>query len=465
METRIKLLLVDDEPDFVNGLARLISSEFPEMVISTALGGNEALAALSQESFQLVISDLRMPGMDGLTLTKSIARSHPDTKVIILTGFGTIEKAVEAVKTGSFDFLTKPVSSDQLYSTLEKAIGFIQLENENYRLRQLLDSHITDDLLGESAAMHQVKQSIQAVAVSDYPVLICGESGTGKELAARQVHRLSNRSGKPFLAVNCPAIPDTLLESELFGYRKGAFTGADKDKDGLFRTADKGTLHLDEIGDISQAMQQKLLRFLQEGEIRPVGSTKTLQADVRVIASTNRSLEQKVEENSFRADLYYRLNVVTIRMPSLSERVEDIPLLARCFLDRTLQEMKMDKTTIDPNVLTYLSTREWPGNVRELQNFMRRLVVFSSNGEIVPETVHKAESSAADSRIVQEELGTYKTMKSAVADRFSKSYFEQLFKETGGNISEAARISGLSRVAIQKLCKRLNIEASKYRSP
>lgn len=463
MDKGFNILLVDDEPDFVNGLARLIEAEYDNLSISKAGSSDEALAILGSRPFNLVISDLRMPGKDGLSLTRSIVEKYPSIKVIILTGFGTIEKAVEAVKLGSFDFLTKPLSSDQLYSTLNKAIKYIELEQENSRLKELLDSK-NKMLLGESPAMLQVHQSIQAVAGSDYPVLIQGESGTGKELAAKMVHRLSKRSKRPFIAVNCPAIPDSLLESELFGYAKGAFTGADDDKDGLIIAADSGTLHLDEIGEISTAMQQKLLRFLQEGEVRPVGSTKNLHADVRIIASTNQPLADNVENKTFRADLYYRLNVVSIRMPPLRERVEDIPLLAQFFLGQTIKEMNIDDTGMEPDVLSYLTTKEWPGNVRELQNFIRRLVLFSNGENITTATLKLIDSPNTAMHEIEGSLGSYKSMKTAVADNFTRNYFSQLLKETEGNVSEAARISGLSRVAIQKLCKRLDISRGSYRT-
>jgi DNA-binding NtrC family response regulator len=404
-----------------------------------------------------------MPEMNGLQLMTEIQRRHPAIKVIILTGFGTIEKAVEAVRLGAHDFLTKPVASEQLYRTVGKAADFIRLEWENRRLRELLAQEGKENLLGESNSMRLVRQSIEAVAGSDYPVLIEGESGTGKELAARMVHRLSRRAGKPYVAVNCPAIPDTLLESELFGYCRGAFTGADRDREGLFLAADHGTLHLDEIGDISQSMQTKLLRFLQEGEVRPVGSARTLATDVRIIASTNRSLAEKVAGNSFRADLYYRLNVIAIHMPPLRERVEDIALLSRYFLEKTLVEMHIDGMAIEPEVLSYLSTKEWPGNVRELQNTIRRLVVFSGRDNISMASVRRIEKPGQPGFAGFGEMGPYKSMKSLVADRFSRSYIEQLLTATGGNVSEASRVSGLSRMAIQKLGLRLGIDLGRFR--
>ena len=463
MDSDLKILVVDDEPDFASGLARLITSEFPSLKIHTAGDGKEALSQLAVCPFHIVLTDLQMPKMDGMTLTSLILQKYPGMKVIILTGFGTIEKAIESVRLGAFDFLTKPVSSDQLYRTLSKAIKYIQLQAENDKLRKLLSQNKANTMLGESNAIKKVQQEIKAVAISDYPVLISGDSGTGKELASRMIHQMSSREKAPFLSINCPAIPDTLLESELFGYKKGAFTGAEKDKEGLLLTAHNGTLHLDEIGDVSQVMQTKLLRFLQEGEVRPVGSTQNFKANVRVIASTNQSLEDKIADNTFRADLFYRLNVVNIRMPSLKERVEDIPMLSRFFFEQTFVEMGILNTSVEPEVLSFLSTKEWPGNVRELQNYVRRMVVFSSDEKITMKVIHQIENPDQSTIETMENLGPYKTMKTVVTDRFTHNYFSQLLKQTNGNISETARISGLSRVAIQKLCARLGIDASQYR--
>jgi DNA-binding NtrC family response regulator len=463
MEKKIKVLLVDDQLDFINGLARLLLTEFQDFEVITADGGKPALALLEKSEVDLLLTDLQMPEMNGLQLMAEIHRRYPAIKVIILTGFGTIEKAVEAVRLGAYDFLTKPVASEQLYRTVGKAADFIRLEWENRRLRGLLAVGGKEILLGESNVIRQVHQSIEAAAVSDYPVLIQGESGTGKENAAKMLHRLSQRAKKPYIAVNCPAIPDSLLESELFGYSRGAFTGADRDKEGLFLAANHGTLHLDEIGDISPSMQIKLLRFLQEGEVRPIGSTRTLVTDVRVIASTNHPLEKKVEENSFRADLFYRLNVIAIHMPPLRERSEDIVLLARYFLEKTLAEMNIDGMTIEPEVLSYLSTKEWPGNVRELQNTIRRLVVFSGRENITMASIQRIENPGQQIPAVLGELGPYKSMKALISDRFSRSYIEQLLTATSGNVSEASRVSGLSRVAIQKLGLRLGIDLGRFR--
>lgn len=463
MDKRLRVLLVDDQLDFINGLARLLTAEFKDLEIATAEGGNVALHLLGGSDFDLLITDLQMPEMNGMQLMAEVQRLHPATKIIILTGYGTIEKAVEAVRLGAFDFLAKPVAAEQLYRTVAKAVNFIRLEGENRRLRELLTRGDKVDLLGESRVIRLVRQSIEAVAGSDYPVLIEGESGTGKELAARMVHRLSQRAARPYVAVNCPAIPDTLLESELFGHCRGAFTGADRDKEGLFLAANHGTLHLDEIGDISPTMQTKLLRFLQEGEVRPVGSTRTLTTDVRIVASTNQPLEKKVEENSFRADLFYRLNVIAVRMPPLRERVEDIALLARYFLEKTLAEMNIPEMALEPEVLSYLSAKDWPGNVRELQNTIRRLVVFSGRGSITMASVQRIEATGQRVPGGLGELGPYKSMKRMICDRFSHNYIEQLLTATSGNVSEASRVSGLSRMAIQKLGSRLGIDLGKFR--
>ncbi|TKB28574.1 sigma-54-dependent Fis family transcriptional regulator [Desulfopila sp. IMCC35006] len=463
MNERVTVLLVDDQLDFVNGLSRLLLAEFKDLEVLTAESGKSGIALQEKTEVHLLITDLQMPEMNGLQLMAEVNRLHPATKVIILTGYGTIEKAVEAVRQGAFDFLTKPVASEQLYRTVGKAIDFIRLEWENQRLREMLAGGGQDNLLGESSVMRQVRQSIEAVAGTDYPVLIQGESGTGKELASRMVHRLSTRAQRAYIAINCPAIPDSLLESELFGHCRGAFTGADRDKEGLFSAANHGTLHLDEIGDISPTMQTKILRFLQEGEVRPVGSTRTLKTNVRIIASTNQPLAKKVEENSFRSDLYYRLNVIAITMPPLRDRVEDIALLARYFFEKTLGEMNIQGMTIEPEVLSYLSTRDWPGNVRELHNYVRRLVVFSGRENIDMIAVQRIDSPDQPYSILEDELGPYKTMKALVADRFSRVYIEQLLTATSGNVSEASRISGLSRVAIGKLSQRLGIDLGRFR--
>lgn len=310
------ILIVDDEPDFAHGLARLVSRDFPAASVSVALSGAEALHIIQGSGVALLLTDLRMPDMDGMELMQQAMTVDPTTSVILLTAHGSIETAVAALKNGAYDFLTKPVRREELQRTLNKALERIRILKENKRLRQMMQQGcIERQMIGESPVMQRLKETIAAIAATDYSVLIRGESGTGKELVADMLHRLGSRRERPLVKVNCPSIPDQLLESELFGHVKGAFTGADRTRRGLFMSAQRGTLLLDEIGDIGEALQTKLLRVLQEREIRPVGSSASTLVDVRIIASTNRALEERIKQGLFREDLFYRLNVLTIHTP------------------------------------------------------------------------------------------------------------------------------------------------------
>lgn len=464
-----RIIIVDDERDFSQGVGRLLSSRFPWAEMSALTSAREALRELENTSVQVLMTDLRMPGMSGMELVRQALRTQPGLSVVVLTAYGTIETAVEALHAGAYDFLTKPIESEQLFRVVEKGLERSRLLEENLRLRQMVRQEGEVGLVGESEPMQRLKRTIDAVAQSGYTVLLRGESGTGKELAARLVHRLSPRSDKPFVAINCPSIPENLLESELFGHVKGAFTGADRDHVGLFAAADGGTVHLDEIGDISPAIQTKLLRFLQNGEVRPVGSTKSRRVDVRVVASTNQDLEKGLAEKTFREDLYYRLNVLAIMLPPLRERVEDIPLLARRFLRVACREMDLEEKDMAPEVMRWLEERSWPGNVRELQNFVRRLTVFCPDRHIGMDVVRQV---APDwrRRNAQEErvfpgggLTPYKEAKEEVLTAFSRGYVRELLRTTKGNVSEAARISGLSRVALQKMLARTGERAARFR--
>lgn len=458
------ILIVDDQQDFARGLARLISREFPDVPCHTAASGDEALAVLSRERVALMFSDLRMPGLSGLELLERALASEPNLTVVMLTGYGSIESAVEALKAGAYDFLTKPVEPDALFRATSKGLERARLLGENSRLRELMErSKAGSSLIGESAPMTRLKESIAAVAASDYTVLISGESGTGKEMVARTIRAMSGRASKPFLQVNCPAIPDQLLESELFGHVKGAFTGADRSHKGLFVAASGGTLLLDEIGDIPMHIQTKLLRVLQEQEVRPVGSSQSTHVDVRILASTNQDLEQKIRDGAFREDLFYRLNVLNIMVPPLNKRREDIPLLAHHFLSQACREMRLMPKEIAPEVLAYLSSRPWPGNVREIQNFMRRLAVYSQ-GETIDLPLVRLSESRPQGAAQESALQPYKEAKTQVMDDFTRNYVTELLRKTGGNISESARLSGLERVSLQKILKRLAIDAGQFRA-
>jgi DNA-binding NtrC family response regulator len=451
-----RILLVDDERDFALGLSRLISAGFPDVETEIAASGAEALDALAAGQIDLMLSDLRMPGLDGQDLLRQAIRAEPGLTVIMLTGHGSVESAVAALKAGAYDFLTKPVNRTELFRAVQKGLDRGRLLSENRALRELaLRSQNGRSLVGEGPAMRRLRDSIAAVAAADYTVLIRGESGTGKELVAASIHRMSSRAGRPFVTVNLPAVPEHLLESELFGHVKGAFTGAEKSRRGLFQAASGGTLLLDEIGDIPLPVQVKLLRALQEREVRPVGSSDSVKIDARILASTNQDLEGRIADGRFRQDLFYRLNVLTIFAPPLADRREDIPLLAAHFLDATCREMQLPAKVLAPETLACLAERPWPGNVRELQNFIRRLAVFCPGPTVELEHLRQAEGQTRPAHSGGP-LAPYKEAKAHVLDSFTRSYVEQILERTGGNISEAARLSGIERVSLQKILKRVH---------
>jgi len=453
-----RILLVDDEPDFAQGLARLVATGFPDVETSVARNGAEALERLAAGPVGLMLTDLRMPGLDGQELLRQALELEPNLTVIMLTGHGSVESAVAALKAGAYDFLTKPIERGELFRAVAKGLERDRLLGENRSLREVASrSELSRTLVGEGPAMRRLKESMTAVAASDYTVLIRGESGTGKELVAGSIHRLSPRADQPFVTVNCPAIPEHLLESELFGHVKGAFTGAEKSRRGLFVSASGGSILLDEIGDIPMAVQTKLLRVLQEREVRPVGSSDTIKVDVRILASTNQDLEARINGGQFRQDLFYRLNVLTITPPPLRERKEDIPLLAAHFLVQACNEMRLAPKALSPEAMVCLAERPWRGNVRELQNFVRRLAVFCPGAQIELNHLRQAEGglSGPNGCAQPEPLAPYKDAKAHVLESFTRRYVEQVLETTGGNISEAARISGIERVSLQKILKRM----------
>lgn len=456
-------LLVDDQRDFAVGLSRLLAIRFPDWSFDVYASGAEALHALDHGEYSLLITDLHMPGISGQTLLTTALTKAPALTVVMLTGYGSVETAVAALKEGAYDFLTKPVEQDQLVRVIGKAMERSKLLAENVRLREkAADAELGPMLLGKGQAMHRLRKSIAAVAASDYTVLIRGESGTGKELVARSIQALSHRANAPFVTVNCPAIPDALLESELFGHVKGAFTGADRRRKGLFEAADRGTILLDEIGDIPAQVQTKLLRVIQEGEVRPVGANASARVSVRILASTNQNLEAKIEDSSFREDLFFRLNVLAIHVPPLRERSEDIPIIASHFLFDVCRELGVAPKELSNEALSYLSCQAWPGNVRELLNLVRRLAVFCHGERIEVAHVRQAESGHALA-ISCGSISPYKEAKQMAVEAFTKSYVNLVLEHSKGNISEAARISGVERYSLQKILKRLDIDTDNYR--
>ena len=463
-----KILLVDDEPDLLSGLKRSFAKRLPDIEVLTAAGGNEALDILEQQEVALVLMDIMMGDMDGLEVLDRIHSNEPEQTVILMTGYGTIELAVDAIRRGAWDFVTKPLDLDNLTRILQKGLERSQLLNENKKLRsRICSGGPVPDFIGQSPAMQRLYETIQISADSEYTVLIRGASGTGKELCAQAIHHLSKRSAKPFIMVNCPAIPEHLLESELFGYRKGAFTGADRDHAGLFIKANGGTICLDEIGDIPVNLQTKLLRVLQEQEIKQLGAETSTKIDVRIIASTNADLESKITEGKFREDLFYRLEVLTLRMPSLIEMAEDIPLLANHFLKEAGIELKSSEKSFSETALEPLLQHSWPGNIRELQNVIRRAVLFCSGPVIDAKHLmlgsSLSNSAPATGQGANMVIEPYKEAKESCLNFFTRQYVYKLLKQCNGNISQAARLSHLTRAALQKIIRRYDIDSRQFR--
>jgi DNA-binding NtrC family response regulator len=469
---RHRVLVVDDEVDMLEGLKRLFSYELQEVEVLTASEGRQALSLVRSDPPDLVLLDIRMPEMDGFQLLESLRHEAPWLTVIMMTAYGSIEVAVEAMKHGAYDFITKPFNQEALLRSVQKGLERNRLIRENRALRRRLgkDAYF-QGLVGQSPPMLRLYQSIQAIADTGYTVLIRGESGTGKELVARALHDLSPRGSNPLVSVSCPAIPEHLLESELFGYKKGAFTGADREHRGLFQEAQDSTLFLDEIADIPVSLQTKLLRVLQEHEIKPLGASRGHKVDVRILASTNQDLEVKIQERTFREDLYYRLNVVTLRTPALKEIPEDIPLLADHFTRLAAREMDRPDKRLTGEALEELSQRSWPGNARELQNFVRRLVMFSAQEEITAEEVRRTDGLGNNATRLAfpglrspDGIITYKPAKERLLNEFTQAYVTEILQQTRGNVSQAAELSGIGRASFQKILRRLGIKPDKYRS-
>ena len=459
------LLIVDDEKDMGRLLKRALEPELG-CEVRTADSGEGALAVLEKDPVGLVLLDVKMPGMDGLEVLERIRRDHPWLTVVMMTAHGTIELAVQAIKMGAYDFITKPFDHEALVWHLTKALERSRLLRENMVLqRRVQQTQAFQSIVGKSAKMQRAFEAVQMVAKTDVTVLITGESGTGKDLLARAVHDLSDRRTEQFVAVNCPAVPETILESELFGYRKGAFTHAVQNKIGLFQEAHRGTLFLDEIGDISTTIQTKLLRALQTKEIKPLGDTKSIHVDVRLIASTNRNLPEKIKKGEFREDLFYRLNVLPIELPPLRDRREDIFLLVHHFLEKHCRELKRSDKKVSPRLMELFFRWPWVGNVRELENVIMRGVLLAPGQEIDVEHVGLKEELSERPCLVEntERLLEYREAKDEVLKRFHESYLEKVLAATRGNVTQAARLCGLERQGLQQVMRRYGIQAEKYR--
>ena len=442
------ILLVDDDPDLLKLISlRLTSAGYR---VRSADSGETALATIAVERPATVITDLRMPGIDGLQLFEAIHRQHPALPVIILTAHGTIPDAVSATQRGVFGYLTKPFDSQDL---LQKVAAALEVSGGEPAGSDSTAGEWRAGIITRSPRMEDLLRQAKLVADSDASVLIFGESGTGKELLARAIHQASRRSAKPFVAVNCGAIPGDLLESELFGHARGAFTGAVQSHKGLFQAADGGTLFLDEIGDMPLPLQVKLLRVLQEGEVRPVGSTQAIPVDVRVISATHRDLDSQRDQGLFREDLYYRLNVVSLKLPSLADRREDIPLLAVHFLRRLAERYRKPASTLAPDAMALLVAAPWPGNVRQLLNLLEQAVALTTT-PLIPATLVQA--------ALKEDAAALTPFEEA-RKTFEREYLVRLLKITGGNVTQAAQLAKRNRTEFYKLLQRHRLEPGMFK--
>jgi two-component system response regulator HydG len=461
-----RVLVVDDEPTLRRTLARLLNSR--NMTVLTADDGAQAIELLARESVDVVLVDLMMPNVGGLELLDHVRSAHAGVEVIMMTAFGDVETAVKAVRAGAYHFLTKPFrSNDEVVLTVTKAAERRRLVDRALLLeRRLEQMEKFGELIGNSNAMQEVYRLAIGVAPTSSTVLILGESGTGKELTARAIHGHSPRVSNPFVAVNCSAIPVDLVESELFGHVRGAFTGATATRAGLFESADRGTLFLDEVGDLPPLAQVKLLRALQEGEVKRVGSNETRIVDVRVVAATNVDLRSRIAAGRFREDLYYRLNVVPISLPALRERREDIPLLAYHFLQKYASRSGSQVKKISPEAMRLLAAHYWQGNVRELENAIEHAVVFCRDDTMTPAELpfgRPSNGAPADSGGAVDAPGdaffelSYRDAKVRSLEAFETAYFEGLLQRTQGNVSEAARRAGLDRSNFRRAVKRAGV--------
>ena len=446
------ILVVDDEKNILSSLKSALSLEDFEVVLAGS--GELALKRLEEEAVDLVLLDVKMPGIDGIETLKQIKKQLPSLPVVMMSGHGTIQTALDAIRQGAVDFVEKPLSTERLVLTISNALHLENLQRENRDLRADLDESI--EIIGSSPALREVLEQVRVTAPAESRVLILGENGTGKELIARAIHSASPRAANPFVKVNCAAVPAELIESELFGHVKGAFTGAVAARKGKFELANGGTIFLDEVGDMKLEMQSKLLRVLQESEFERVGGEKTISVDTRVISATNRDLDRMVAEGEFRQDLYYRLAVIPITIPPLRERLEDIPELARHFAARTCARNNRPQVSFSDEGIEVLLTHSWPGNIRELQNIVERLVILSRGEEIGPETVAAAlpAGDVSPSSIAALSVGDLKEMVS----EFERAAIEQALQRNMGHVSNTARQLGLERSHLYKKMRAYGIK-------
>lgn len=460
-----RILIVDDEKDMLVLLKRIVE-EKTNHIVKTEYDPLKVAALLRKQQFDIIIADLKMPKMDGMAILDMVKNIQTSAVVVIMTAYATIETAIEATRKGAFDYISKPFRKERILITIDKAMEWQKLTQENITLRNSLRQKKEFlPIIDFSPPIISITKMIAQVAKSTATILISGESGTGKELVAKAIHYHSNRKNKPFITVNCTAMPEQIIESELFGHVKGSFTGAWKDKRGIVEEADQGTLFLDEIGALSMAMQAKLLRLLQEGEYKPVGGLTTKQADIRFVAATNQDLKKLIEAKQFREDLYYRLNVINLHLPPLRDRKENIPILAYHFLEKfnSLNNKKIGG--IDPEAISALMSKSWPGNIRELENCIERGVILCQSDTIKISDILPQEPVAHTSPLVDRNIYTlpFKEAKNIIIKAFHGKYINRILQQNKGNISRAAEQAELQRQYLHRLIKEEDINTEIFK--
>ena len=461
----VRILVVDDEKDMLALLRRIITEKTKHEVI-VECDPFKAVERMEEAPFNVVVTDLKMPRMDGIALLDQARRIQPAAAVIVMTAYATIETAVEATRKGALDYITKPFRKERILLTIRRALDWQALRRENVALRESLAKQMAyPSIIGSSPTIKSILNQIKQVAKSMATILIQGESGTGKELVAKAIHAHSDRCEKPFVTVDCTAIPEQIIESELFGHEKGAFTGAWRDKRGLVDEANQGTLFLDEIGELNTGMQAKLLRLLQEGEYKPVGGLNTKHADVRFVAATNHDLKELVVQRHFREDLFYRLNVISLRLPTLRERRDDIPLLVRHFVEAYSRLNSKEIRAIEPEAMSMLMARHWPGNVRELENVIERGVILCQSDQIRLEDFMTDVEHTESLPYFNETIFSlpFKEAKEAVIRAFHRQYVQAILRQNRGNISKAAEQAGLQRQYLHRIIRHERLDAESFR--
>jgi two-component system NtrC family response regulator len=462
MSIKQKVLVVDDEPVICRTCFKILNDAGYD--VKTTMNGAEVLPVIEKETVDVLLLDLKMPGVDGIEILREAKHVNPEIVAIIITGYATVDSAVEAMKLGAYDYISKPFTADELLLRVDKALEKRKLVSENIYLRQeLKEKYRFSNIIGKTKIMHEIFTIVEKVADTDSTILIRGQSGTGKELIARAIHHNSRRKERKFIAVDCGALPETLLESELFGHVKGSFTGAIVTKPGLLEVANGGTFFLDEVGDLSTGIQAKLLRVLQEKEFRPVGGVRNIKVDVRLIAATNKNLEKMIEEGKFREDLFYRLNIVPIYLPLLKDRKEDIPLLTQYFLKAASLKQNKKIKGIAPEAMNMLVEYDWPGNVRELENSIERLVIMTDGEVIRPEHLPVNIKGARVCIDVKAPLSNVelkkmkKQLRNEAVSNIERAFLVEILSKNDWNVTKSARAAGMKRQNFQSLMRKYRI--------